>query len=75
MTGRFVSLFAALWVAGSAWAASAPVKYTLDPSSSLLRFTFEQAGANIVGLDDELLISRFEMYFERRRGLDAAGVE
>lgn len=50
MTGRFVSLFAALLVAGSALAAgAAPVKYTLDPASSLLRFTFEQAGANNTG--------------------------
>ena len=50
MTGRFVSLFAALLVAGSAFAAgAAPVKYTLDPASSLLRFTFEQAGANNTG--------------------------
>ena len=50
MTGRFVSLLAALFVAGSAWAAgAAPVKYTLDTGASLLRFTFEQAGANNTG--------------------------
>jgi polyisoprenoid-binding protein YceI len=50
MTGRFVSLLAALFVAGSALAAgAAPVKYTLEPSASLLRFTFEQAGANNTG--------------------------
>jgi polyisoprenoid-binding protein YceI len=50
MTRRFVSLFAALLVAGSALAAgAAPVKYTLDPAGSMLRFTFEQAGANNTG--------------------------
>jgi len=50
MTGRFVSLLAALFIAGSALAAgAAPVKYTLDPAGSLLRFTFEQAGANNTG--------------------------
>src|SRR3569833_269517 len=50
MTGRFVSLLAALFIAGSALAAgAAPVKYTLDPGSSLLRFTFEQAGASNTG--------------------------
>jgi polyisoprenoid-binding protein YceI len=50
MTGRFVSLLAALFVAGSALAAgAAPVKYTLEPASSLLRFAFEQAGANNTG--------------------------
>ncbi len=47
MTGRLTSLLAALLIAGSALAAgAAPVKYTLDPGSSLLRFSFEQAGAN-----------------------------
>src|SRR3569833_3710568 len=50
MTGRFVSLLTALFIAGSALAAgAAPVKYTLDPGSSLLRFTFEQAGASNTG--------------------------
>jgi polyisoprenoid-binding protein YceI len=50
MTGRLVSLLAAVFVAGSAFAAAAaPVKYTLDAPSSLLRFTFEQAGANNTG--------------------------
>jgi ketosteroid isomerase-like protein len=33
----------------------------------------EQAGANIVGLDGDL-IRRFELYFDRERGLAAAGV-
>jgi polyisoprenoid-binding protein YceI len=47
MTGRFTSFLAALLLTGSAFAAgAAPVKYTLDAGSSLLRFTFEQAGAN-----------------------------
>jgi polyisoprenoid-binding protein YceI len=50
MTGRFVSLLAALFVAGSALAAgAAPVKYTLDAPGSMLRFSFEQAGANNTG--------------------------
>lgn len=50
MTGRFTSLLAALLLTGSAFAAgAAPVKYTLDAGSSLLRFTFEQAGANNTG--------------------------
>ena len=50
MTRRFTSLLAALFIAGSALAAgAAPVKYTLEPASSLLRFTFEQAGANNTG--------------------------
>lgn len=50
MTGRFLSFIAALLFAGSAFAAgAAPVKYTLDAPSSLLRFTFEQAGANNTG--------------------------
>jgi polyisoprenoid-binding protein YceI len=50
MTGRFVSLLAALFVAGSALAAgAAPVKYTLEQPASLLRFSFEQAGANNTG--------------------------
>jgi polyisoprenoid-binding protein YceI len=50
MTGRLTSLLAALLIAGSALAAgAAPVKYTLDTSSSLLRFSFEQAGANNTG--------------------------
>jgi polyisoprenoid-binding protein YceI len=35
--------------AGTATAAGVPVKYTLDAPSSLLRFTFEQAGANNTG--------------------------
>jgi polyisoprenoid-binding protein YceI len=30
-------------------AAAAPVRYTLDPAGSLLRFSFEQAGANSTG--------------------------
>jgi polyisoprenoid-binding protein YceI len=50
MTRRFTSLLAALFIAGSALAAgAAPVKYTLDARSSLLRFTFEQAGASNTG--------------------------
>jgi polyisoprenoid-binding protein YceI len=50
MIRRFTSLLAALFIAGSALAAgTAPVKYTLDARSSLLRFTFEQAGANNTG--------------------------
>ena len=50
MIGRFTSFLAALLLAGSAFAAgAAPVKYTLDVGSSLLRFTFEQAGANNTG--------------------------
>ncbi len=50
MTGRFTSFLAALLLAGTAFAAGdAPVKYTLDTGSSLLRFTFEQAGANNTG--------------------------
>jgi polyisoprenoid-binding protein YceI len=35
--------------AGGATAASAPVKYTLDAPASLLRFSFEQAGATNSG--------------------------
>lgn len=35
--------------AGGATAASAPVKYTLDLPASLLRFSFEQAGATNTG--------------------------
>jgi polyisoprenoid-binding protein YceI len=35
--------------AGTATAAGAPVKYTLDAPSSLLRFSFEQAGATNTG--------------------------
>lgn len=50
MTGRLLSFIAALALAGSAFAAgAAPVKYTLDAPGSLLRFTFEQAGANNTG--------------------------
>jgi polyisoprenoid-binding protein YceI len=50
MTGRFLSFIAALLFAGSALAAgAAPVKYTLDAPSSLLRFTFDQAGASNTG--------------------------
>jgi polyisoprenoid-binding protein YceI len=53
MTGRFVgyaaSALTGLFLAASAFAATAPVKYTLDPGASLLRFTFEQAGANNTG--------------------------
>jgi polyisoprenoid-binding protein YceI len=50
MTGRLTSFLAALLLAGSALAAgAAPVKYTLDAGSSLLRFTFEQAGASNTG--------------------------
>jgi len=38
--------FAANTLGGVAPATAAPVKYTLDPAGSLLRFSFEQAGAN-----------------------------
>ena len=47
---RATGLVAALFIAGSALAAAPPpVKYTLEPTSSLLRFNFEQAGANNTG--------------------------
>jgi polyisoprenoid-binding protein YceI len=43
------SVLATLAIASAAFAAGAPVKYTLDPANSLLRFNFEQAGANNSG--------------------------
>jgi polyisoprenoid-binding protein YceI len=43
---RAVLLLGAALAAGVASAAGAPVKYTLDPGASILRFSFEQAGAN-----------------------------
>lgn len=42
-------IVATMLLAALAVAAGAPVKYTLDPASSLLRFNFEQAGANNTG--------------------------
>ena len=49
MTRRVTFLAALLLVAVTAFAAGAPPKYTLDPANSLMRFTFEQAGANNTG--------------------------
>ena len=47
---RATSFLTALCVAFAASAAGAPVaKYVLEPASSLLRFTFEQAGASNTG--------------------------
>jgi polyisoprenoid-binding protein YceI len=46
---RAASFLATFLLAASAFAATAPVKYTLVPANSLLRFTFEQAGANNTG--------------------------
>ena len=46
---RATSFLAAMILAGTAIAATAPVKYTLEPSASLLRFSFEQSGANNTG--------------------------
>ncbi len=46
---RATTLLAAVCIAGTALAASAPVKYTLEPTASLLRFSFEQSGANNTG--------------------------
>jgi polyisoprenoid-binding protein YceI len=44
---RTASFLSALFLAAAAFAAGAPPpKFTLDPASSLLRFTFEQAGAS-----------------------------
>ena len=44
------TVLAAMFLAASAFAAAAaPVKYQLEPSTSLLRFSFEQAGANNTG--------------------------
>ena len=42
-------VLATMLLAALAVAAGQPVKYTLDPASSLLRFNFEQAGANNTG--------------------------
>jgi len=42
-------VMATMLLAALAVAAGAPVKYTLDAPSSLLRFNFEQAGANNTG--------------------------
>jgi polyisoprenoid-binding protein YceI len=54
MTRRILGLLTALLFAGSAFAAGAPPpKYTLDQSGSLLRFTFEQAGASNTGRFDK----------------------
>jgi polyisoprenoid-binding protein YceI len=55
MMGRSHSALRAVLVLGMALAATAasaagaPVKYTLEPTTSLLRFTFEQAGATNTG--------------------------
>ncbi len=46
---RAASILAATLLATAALAASAPVTYTLEPTTSLLRFSFEQAGANSTG--------------------------
>lgn len=46
---RAASFLTALLLASSAFAAAAPAKYVLEPTSSLLRFTFEQAGASNTG--------------------------
>ncbi len=46
---RRLTFLTALLLAASAFAAGAPPKYTLEPTSSLLRFTFEQAGASNTG--------------------------
>jgi polyisoprenoid-binding protein YceI len=49
MTRRLTFLSVLLLTAATAFAAGAPTKYTLEPASSLLRFSFEQAGANNTG--------------------------
>lgn len=50
MTRRLTFLAALLLAAATAFAAGAPPpKYTLDAPNSLMRFTFEQAGANNTG--------------------------
>ena len=46
---RAAVFLSAILFAGTALAAGAPVKYTLEPTTSLLRFGFEQAGANNTG--------------------------
>jgi len=46
---RATTFLAAVLLAGTALAAGTPVKYTLEPSTSLLRFAFEQSGANNTG--------------------------
>jgi polyisoprenoid-binding protein YceI len=46
---RATAFLAAMMLAGTALAASAPVKYTLEPTTSLLRFSFEQSGASNTG--------------------------
>lgn len=48
---RATCVLATFAIAGAAFAAGAPapMKYTLDAASSLLRFNFEQAGANNSG--------------------------
>ena len=47
---RASSFLAAMLLASAAFAAATPpVKYTLVPATSLLRFSFEQAGANNTG--------------------------
>jgi polyisoprenoid-binding protein YceI len=46
---RSAVFLTAIFLAGTALAAGAPVKYTLEPTTSLLRFAFEQAGANNTG--------------------------
>ena len=46
---RAAVFLSAILFAGTALAAGTPVKYTLEPTTSLLRFGFEQAGANNTG--------------------------
>jgi polyisoprenoid-binding protein YceI len=47
---RTASLLTAMCLAASAFAAAAaPVKYTLEPTTSLFRFSFEQSGATNTG--------------------------
>jgi polyisoprenoid-binding protein YceI len=46
---RAATCLAAILLAGTASAAGTPVKYTLEPTTSLLRFAFEQAGASNTG--------------------------
>ena len=48
-TFRAGLVLAAIFGSATAFAATAPVKYQLEPSTSLLRFAFEQAGANNTG--------------------------
>ncbi|MEJ0036408.1 MAG: YceI family protein [Gammaproteobacteria bacterium] len=48
-TLRTASFLTALLLAGAALAAAPAPKFTLDPASSLLRFSFDQAGASNTG--------------------------